>query len=163
MTVPLLFRRFFLFLALLLAAAPPARAGDAKDAAAAVNAFYTEYIAQMDLDKGGDSDAAWVARCPRLTPEFKAAYARTQRKGFDADPIFDAQDYGKQGVRVSDTLEINAKAGVLRARWVETGFSEKPFVIHVRKAGGNWLIHRINGFGGTVPPAARKYLPERGG
>ena len=162
MIVPSFVARLALLITLALAA-PLARAGDADDATAAVNAFYAEYIAHLDSKSKAVATAEWIARSPRLTPEFKSAYAKASKKGMDADPILNAQDWDSKGVRVKETMEINAKAGVLKAWWVEPGFSEEPFYVHVRKTGGQWQIQRINGFGGPVPASARKYLPERGG
>ncbi len=158
---PALLRRLALLLLLALVASPPARAGDAEDATAAVNAFYADYLAQLDKDPRNGPE--WLAKSPQLTREFKAAYARALKGQMDADPILCAQDTEPKGVRVTETKEISADAGVLKARWVNPGFSKEALYVHVRKTSAQWQIQRINDFGGPVPASARKYLPERGG
>ncbi len=148
-----------------LAVVPGAFAGDKEDAAAAVDAFYQEFIAKWKPPLGNGETAAWVAQSPRLTPELKAAYAKWRRTGIkeeDGDPILNIQEPDPKGVRVVKTKAINGKEGVLEAEWVTPGTSEESLFVHVRKVGGKWLLHRVNRFGGPVSARAAKYLPERG-
>ena len=170
MLAPALLRPFLVLAALLLAAVPLLGVEDdvdesAAEARKAVNAFFAEYNAF--LDSPGATDAAtakWIARCPRLTAEFKAAYAREFRKekGFSADPILSTQERDPKGQRVVEVLEIYPKMGILKVECVSPGYSGEPLIVHLRREGGKWRIQRVNDFGGEVIFGdEKKYRPKR--
>jgi hypothetical protein len=104
------------------------------DATEAAQKFYDQYIKVKD-------PKPWVLKSPRVTAEFKKAYA-VFMKNPESDPIIAGQDFPDSGFKASGAAVKGPRADVtMKSR--DPGFKQ-VIKVHLLLKDGAWLIDGVN-------------------
>jgi hypothetical protein len=145
----------FLFIAICLISCSPAKQEGDKSATApakqsirdakvnCATSFINAYIANCNKMKEAVDVVKWVNASDQVTPGFKkelqklndAAYMDNPELGFEADPLFDAQDYPQKGFEL-DAYSENSDYILLKGK----GQPDFKLTVKVQEVNGKYMI-----------------------